>query len=78
MEQRDILRHHRDRLAQALLRDAGNILAVDRDAAVLDIVEALQQNEQAGFAAAGLTDQPDPLARLETKAESVEHLTPPG
>ena len=65
VEQRDVLRHHRDRLAQALLRDPRNILAIDGDAAVLDIVEPLQQHEQAGFAAAGLTDQSDPLARLD-------------
>ena len=30
MEQRDVLRHHRDRLAQAFLRDPRNVLAVDR------------------------------------------------
>ena len=78
MEQRDVLRHHRDRLAQALLRDARNVLAVDGDAAVLHVVEPLQQHEQAGFAAAGLTDQPDPLPRLNTKAEFVEHLQAAG
>ena len=32
MEQRDVLRHDRNRLAQALLGDPGNILAVDGDA----------------------------------------------
>ena len=74
LEQRDVLRHHRDRLAQALLGHPGNILAVDGDAAVLHVVKPLQQNEQAGFAAAGLPDQPDPLSGLQTKAEPVEHL----
>ena len=57
------------------LRD---VLAVDRDAAVLDVVEPLQQREQAGLAAAGLADQPDPLPRLEAQAEFVEHLEPAG
>ncbi len=45
---------------------------------LLDVVEALQQHEQAGFAAAGLTDQPDPLPRLQTKAEFVEHFQSAG
>ena len=76
MEQRDILRHHRDRLAQALLRDPRDVLAVDGDAAVLNVVESLQQHEQAGFSAAGLADQSDPLSRLQAKAEFVEHLQP--
>ena len=74
MEQRDILRHHRDRLAQALLRDPRDVLAVDGDAALLHVVEPLQQHEQGGLAAAGLADQSDPLARLQAKAELVEHL----
>ena len=67
VEQRDVLRHHRDRLAQALLRHPRNVLAVDRDAAALDVVEPLQQREQAGFSAAGMTDQPDPLSRLNAQ-----------
>ncbi len=78
MEQRNVLRHHGNRLAQALLRDPRDILAVDRDAAVLDVVEPLQQNEQAGFSAAGLTDQPDPLSRLDAKAEFLEHAKSAG
>ena len=65
MEQRDVLRHHRNRLAQALLGDPGNVLAVDGDAALMHVVKPLQQHEQAGFSAAGLTDQPYPLAGAE-------------
>ena len=41
---------------------------------MLHVVKALQQNEQAGFAATGLTDQPDPLTGLQAKAEPVEYL----
>ena len=65
VEQRDVLRHHRDRLAQALLGDPRDVLAVDGDAALLDVVEALQQREQGRLAAAGLADQPDALAGLD-------------
>ena len=74
MEQRNVLRHHRDRLAQALLGHPGNILAVDRDAALLDVIEALQQREQRGFAAAGLAHKADPLSGLDAQAEALEHL----
>src|SRR5580692_10415389 len=73
MEQRNILRHHGNRLTQALLGDARNILTVDRDAAVLNVVEPLQKNEQTGFSTAGVTDQTDPLSRLDAKAEFVEN-----
>ena len=55
-----------------------DVLAVDQDAAALDVVEALQQGEQGGLAAARLADQPDPLAGLEPQAEIVEDLAPPG
>ena len=47
MEQRDVLRHHRDRGAQALLRDARDVLPVDQDAALLHVVEALQEGRTA-------------------------------
>ena len=69
MKQRNVLRHHGDRCAQAFLRDPRDILAVDHDAALLHIVEPLQQREQRRFAAAGLADQADALAGLEPQAE---------
>jgi ABC-type uncharacterized transport system YnjBCD ATPase subunit len=40
--QRDVLRHDRDRLAQALLRHPADILAVDQDAAVLRVATRLR------------------------------------
>ena len=63
VEQRDVLRHDRDGLAQALLRDLGDVLPVDQDAPRLDVVEALQEREERGFAAAGGADETDALAR---------------
>ena len=65
MEQRNVLRHDADGFAQAVLRDARDVLAVDQDAAALRVVEALQQREQGRFAAAGMADQADALARPE-------------
>ena len=78
LEQRNVLRHHRDRLAQALLRDFCDVLAIDHDAALLDVIKPLQQHKNGGLAAAGLSDQTDPLTRLETEAEFVEHLNSTG
>jgi len=45
---------------------------------LLDVVEPLQQHEQAGFPASGLTNQPDPLPGLNAEAEFVEHLNSTG
>src|SRR5205085_5256441 len=78
LEQRNSLRHHRDRLAEALLRYFCDVLAIDRDGALLDVVETLQQHKNRGLAAAGRPDQTDPLHRLETKAEFLEHLNSTG
>ena len=49
------------RLSCVTLRD---VLAVDQDAAVLEIEEAQQQVDQRRLAGAGAADQPDLLARL--------------
>ena len=74
MEHRDVLRHDADGVAQALLRDARDILAVDQNAAGLHVVEPLQQREQRRLAAAGMADQPDALARHEAEIEVLENL----
>src|SRR3954454_22092847 len=78
MEQRDVLRKHSNGLAQALLGDLGDILAVDRDVPRLRIVESLQQREQARLAAAGLADEADALARLQAQREALEQLVTAG
>ena len=59
--------------AQAVLRDARDVLAVDQDASALDVVEALQQRQQGRLAAARRTDQPDALAGRDAQAEILEH-----
>ena len=68
VEQRDVLRHDGDGLAQALLGDLRDVLAVDQDAARLDVVEALQQGEDRRLAAARCADQADALAGVDVKA----------
>src|SRR5262249_3317540 len=72
VEQRSLLRDHRDRLAQAFLGDAGDVLPVDQDAPALRIVEALQQREKRRLAGAGRTDDADVLARLQAQVEILE------
>ena len=48
------------------------------DAALLRIVEPLQQGKQAGFAAARLSNQPHALTSLEPQIETIEYLETAG
>ncbi|MCY1228306.1 hypothetical protein D9M72_406120 [compost metagenome] len=52
VQQRGVLRDDADLGAQAVLRDGGDILAVDPNCAVLEIVEAQQQVHQRRLAGA--------------------------
>ena len=63
VQQRGVLRHHADRRAQAFLRDAGDVLAVDRGSGRLGVVEAQQQVHERGLAGARAADEADALAR---------------
>jgi hypothetical protein len=74
MEQRDVLRHHRQRRTQAFLRHASDVLAADGDAAALHIVEALEQGEDRRLAAARRADQADALLRFDAQIEVGEHV----
>jgi hypothetical protein len=58
------------------LRDARHILSVDQDAAVLNVVEALQQGKERRLAAARMADKPDALSRPEAEVEVLEDLLP--
>src|SRR5436190_2380602 len=72
MEQRDVLRHDGDGLAQALLGHLRDVLAIDQDAPRLDVVEALQQREERGFAASGGANETHALARADMEAQALE------
>ena len=63
VQQGGVLRHHGDLRAQALLPDAGDVLAVDQDAALLRLEEAQEQVDERGLADAGAADEADLLAR---------------
>ena len=73
MQQRGVLRDHGNLRAQALLRDAGDVLAVDQDAAAFEIEEAQQQVDHGRLAGAGAADQPDLLAGPHREREILQH-----
>ena len=62
VQQRRVLRDHADRRSQALLRHVRDVLAVDRDAAGLRVVQAQQQVHERRLAGSGPADEPDALA----------------
>ncbi|MNS97763.1 hypothetical protein D3C72_1321090 [compost metagenome] len=72
VQQRGVLRDHADLCAQAFLRDRGDVLAVDQDAAALDVVESQQQVDQRRLAGAGGADQPDLLARAHRQVHAFD------
>ena len=73
MQQRRVLRHHRDVAAQALLGHMRDVLAVDQDATALEFIEAQQQIDERRFPRAGPPDQTDALARSDREIDAVEH-----
>src|SRR5688572_555829 len=78
VEEGRILRDHADRRTQALLRDPRDVLAIDENAALLEIEEAQQQVDDRRFARARTADQTDALAGLDPELEAFEHrLGPP-
>ncbi len=73
MQERGILGDHADLLAQAFLRDVGNVLVVDQDAAAFQVVQAQQYVDQGRLAGTGRTHQADLLARLHHQVEACDH-----
>jgi hypothetical protein len=74
MEQRYFLRHHRNGGAQAVLGDAAHRLAVDQDCAGLNVVEALHQVHERGFAGSRRTHDSDLLSGWNVEVEIVQGL----
>ncbi|MNE93451.1 hypothetical protein D3C80_1913040 [compost metagenome] len=56
MQQRRVLRNHADACAKRILRDLGNILPINQDAAFLKIVETQQQIDERGFTRTGTSN----------------------
>ena len=78
VEERGVLGHHADLLAERLLGDRGDVLAVDQDAPALEVVEAEEQVDERRLARAGAADDADLLARPDRRARSPRSRRPRG
>ncbi|CAO4137227.1 hypothetical protein OFEAOIEE_LOCUS4996 [Methylorubrum extorquens] len=76
VQQPDLLRHHRERVAQRILPHAGDWLFVDADLAAIDVVEALEQVHERRFARPRRSDDADLLAGRDRQRDAVERRVP--
>src|SRR5207253_6113275 len=67
VEEHDVLRDERDLLAQAFELEGLQVVAVERDAPGIRMVEARQKVNEARLAAAGGTDERERLARPDVE-----------
>ena len=72
VEEHGVLRHHADRATQGELRDCAHVLAVDRDPAARDLVEAEQEAHQRRLARTGGPDHGDLVAGRDDEAHLVQ------
>src|SRR5215467_11736355 len=73
MQQRRILRHHRDLRAQRFLRGLRDVLAVDENAATFEIEEAQEEVYHGGLAGTGAADEADLLAWPNCEGKAFQH-----
>jgi len=79
MKQNRLLRDEADCLAQAHLRDLGDILPVDQNPAAVEVVKPLQQLDEGRLAGAGRPDKTHSFPRPDLERETfVETETSPG
>ncbi len=78
VKQRDVLRHQRHRGPHAILCQAGDVLAIDQDAAGLEVIGPLKQGEQRGLTDSRRPEQADTLTRRDAEIEVREHTSPVG
>src|SRR5690606_17873752 len=67
VEQRRFLRHHGDLFSQAVLADAADALAVDQDAALLGVIQTLDQVDEGRLACARGAYDADLLPRRDVQ-----------
>ncbi len=67
MKKRCVLCDHADACTKRVLRDLGNVLAVNQNAALFEIVEAQQQIDQRGFTRTRTTDEANLLSSLDVE-----------
>ena len=69
----DILQHDADVLAQVALQVIADVDTIDQHRAALNVVEAADQTDDAGFARAGRADERDGLAGLNAEIDAAQH-----
>ena len=72
MKEHRVLRNHRDRCAQTLLRDLLDVLSIDQNAAGLRFEQTQCQIDQGTLAAARVADQTDALTGADESEEDFE------
>ena len=74
MQQRGILSHHANVLAQGILGHAADILAINENAAAVEVVKAQQQIDQGRFTRARAPDQADFFTGFNMNIQVAEHF----
>src|SRR5258708_25455416 len=73
VQQRRVLRHHTDLLAQAILRRHRNILPVDKHPSLRYVVEAQEQSANGALAGTRPSDQANLLARTNMDVQVLDN-----
>src|SRR5690606_1513123 len=73
-KEKDILEHNGQVRSQVVELVIPDIPAIDSDAAIVHIIESVEQVDDSRFAGAGTADDGEGLAGPELKAELVEHF----
>jgi hypothetical protein len=73
VKERGILGHQRQSGAQGGLCHLGNVLPVDQNTAVRNVVEAVEELDECGFAGAGMADQANSFTGPDHQREITEH-----
>ena len=71
VEEVGVLAHHGDAPAQVVERQLADVVPADEHAAGIGIVEAEEQADDGGLAAAARADEGDPLARAHVEVDAV-------
>src|SRR5579875_3522999 len=73
-EQEALLRHVAQVRAELLDVEAAHVMAIDADAAGIDVVEARQQLDERRLAGAGLADERDGLPGRDAQIDAAQRL----
>ena len=74
VQQRGVLGHHADLVAQRGLGDFSNVLSVDQNAPALQVVKAQQQVRQGRFSRPGAANQADLFTGFDGQAKTIEDV----